>query len=215
MDMNSLLLFVLVLIGIGLYFWFRNKSKRKLETTSNASGQDLSQEFHLENVRPGGLIRLMNVGPMMEEFDVNIVSRGVYRTGQNDVWYELEGEAAKGKVWITLEYDDGLDVTLATRKLKLRDLPIVRNDLDTMDENGNGEFDFEDKTFYYEVSGEASYFPDGRVSPDNEEFFYYWEFETDDSSEFISIEEWENGRFDVTVAHPIKESQVKIFSLGQ
>lgn len=215
MDMNSLLIFLLVVIAIGLYFWTRNKSKRKVGTSSSGSSPELSQELHLENVRPGGLIHLMNVGPLMEEYDVSIVSRSVYRAGQNDEWYELEGEAAKGKVWITLEYDDGLDVTLATRKLKLRDLPVVRNDLDTMDENGNGEFDFEGKTFYYEVSGEASYFPEGRVSPDNEEFFYYWEFETSDSSEFITIEEWENGRFEVTLASPIKESQVKIFSLGQ
>ncbi|MGD1888996.1 MAG: DUF4178 domain-containing protein [Cyclobacteriaceae bacterium] len=211
MDMNAVIIFSLVLIGIAVYFWQKNKKDKKLE-----NGQDNApKELHLENVRPGGLIQLMNVGPMMEEYDVSIVSRGVYRAGQNDEWYELEGDAAKGKVWITLEYDDGLDVTLATRKLKLRDLAVVRNDLDTMDENGNGEFDFEGKTFYYEVSGEASYFPDGRISPDNEEFFFYWEFETGDSSEFITIEEWENGRFDVTVAHPIKESQVKVFSLGQ
>ncbi|MEM9673356.1 MAG: DUF4178 domain-containing protein [Bacteroidota bacterium] len=211
MDMNAVIIFSLVLIGIAVYFWQKNKKDKKLE-----NGQDNApKELHLENVRPGGLIQLMNVGPMMEEYDVSIVSRGVYRAGQNDEWYELEGDAAKGKVWITLEYDDGLDVTLATRKLKLRDLPVVRNDLDTMDENGNGEFDFEGKTFYYEVSGEASYFPDGRISPDNEEFFFYWEFETCDSSEFITIEEWENGRFDVTVAHPIQESQVKVFSLGQ
>ncbi len=209
--MNAVIIFSLVLIGIAVYFWQKNKKDKKLE-----NGQDNApKELHLENVRPGGLIQLMNVGPMMEEYDVSIVSRGVYRAGQNDEWYELEGDAAKGKVWITLEYDDGLDVTLATRKLKLRDLAVVRNDLDTMDENGNGEFDFEGKTFYYEVSGEASYFPDGRISPDNEEFFFYWEFETGDSSEFITIEEWENGRFDVTVAHPIKESQVKVFSLGQ
>ena len=151
----------------------------------------------------------------MEEYDVNILSRGVYRAGQNDEWYELEGETAKGNVWITLEYDDGLDVTLATRKLKLRDLSISRSDLDTMDEEGEGEFTFEGKTFYYEVSAEASYFRDGHISPDNEEFFYYWEFETDEGDEYITIEEWENGRFEVTLSSPIKESQVKIYSLGQ
>ncbi|MEM6845350.1 MAG: DUF4178 domain-containing protein [Bacteroidota bacterium] len=211
MDMNAVIIFSLVLIGIAVYFWQRNKKDKKLE-----NGQDTSsQELHLENVRPGGLIHLMNVGPMMEEFDVNILARSVYRSGQNDEWYELEGEAAKGKVWITLEYDDGLDVTLATRKLKLRDIPVNRGDLDTMDEEGEGKFEFEGKTYYYEVSSEASYFADGRISPDNESFFYYWEFETGDSDEFITIEEWENGRFEVTLAHPIKESQVKVFSLGQ
>lgn len=215
--MNAVIIFFLVLIGIVVYFWQRNKKDNPGTRSGQLeNGQDhSSQEFHLENVRPGGLIHLMNVGPLMEEFDVSILSRGVYRAGQNDEWYELEGEAAKGKVWITLEDDDGLDVTLATRKLKLRDLPIVRNDLDEMNENGDGEFEFEGKTYYYEVSAEASYFPDGNISPDNESFFYYWEFETSDSDEFITIEEWENGRFEVTLSHPIKESQVKIFSLGK
>lgn len=213
MDMNSLLIFLLVVIGIGLYFWSRNKNKKKLESSPNSIQGD-SQELHLENVRPGGLIHLMNVGPMMEEYDVNILARSVYRAGQNEEWYELEGEAAKGKVWITLEYDDGLDVTIATRKLKLRDLPIARGDLDTMDEAGEGEFTLEGKTFYYEVSGEASYFRDGQLAEDNEAFFYYWEFETDGGDEYITIEEWENGRFAVTLSHPVNESQVKVYSLG-
>lgn len=211
MDMNAVLIFSLVLIGIAVYFWQKNKSKKKIDSTSDAP----SQEFHLENVRGGGLIHLMNVGPMMEEYDVNILSRSAYRAGQNDEWYELEGETANGKIWITLEEDDGLDVTLATRKLKLRDISINRSDLDTMDEAGEGEFDFEGKTFYYEVSSDASYFRDSHISPDNEEFFYYWEFETEKGDEFITVEEWENGRFEVTLSRPIKESQVKIFSLGK
>nr|WKN39294.1 DUF4178 domain-containing protein [Tunicatimonas sp. TK19036] len=209
--MTAVLIFSLVLIGIAVYFWQKNKNNKKIDPAQDAS----SKELHLENVRAGGLIHLMNVGPMMEEYDVNILSRSVYRAGQNDEWYELEGETANGKVWITLEYDDGLDVTLATRKLKLRDISINRSDLDTMDEEGEGEFTFEGKTFYYEVSSEASYFRDSQVSPDNEEFFYYWEFETDEGDEFITIEEWESGRFEVTLSSPIKESQVKIYSLGQ
>ncbi|MEQ9441185.1 MAG: DUF4178 domain-containing protein [Cyclobacteriaceae bacterium] len=209
--MTALLIFSLVLIGIALYFWQKNKNKKKIDPAPDTS----SQELHLENVRPGGLIHLMNVGPMMEEYDVNVLSRSVYRAGQNDEWYELEGEAAKGKVWITLEDDDGLDVTLATRKLKLRDISINRSDLDTMDEEGEGEFNFEGKTFYYEVSGEASFFRDGHISPDNEEFFYYWEFETDEGDEYITVEEWENGRFEVNLSSSIKESQIKIYSLGK
>lgn len=196
-----------------MYFWQRKKAKKSLKESEPEQG-DQSTELRLENVRAGGLIHLMNVGPNLEEYDVQILSRGVYREGENHEWYELEGDNGRGKVWLSLQHDDELDVTIATRKLKLRDLPIERDDLDRMDDAAAGQFDFEGKTFYYDHSTEGSYFPDGNVTADNEEFFYYWEFETEDESQFLTIEEWETGRFEVSMSYPVKEAQVKVYSLG-
>ena len=211
MGQYALLIFIIVIAGMATYFWQRNKDKKKLEEPAS---DPESQELALENVRAGGLIHLMNVGPNLEEYDVQILSRSVYREGENHEWYELEGDNGKTKVWLTLEGGDALDVTIATRKLKLRELPINRADLDNMDEAGEGRFELEGKTYYYDHSTEGSYFPDGRVAADNEEFFYYWEFETDGGDEFLTVEEWESGQFEVTISYPVKESQVKIYSLG-
>lgn len=213
MSMTSLILFLLVIIGIGIYVWQMYRTRKKIEQPTRHN--PLTDQLSLENVGTGGMIRLMNVGKNMEEYDVNILSKSVYREGENHEWYELEGDNGRNKVWINLDVDDELDVSIATRKLKLRDLPINRSDLDEMDEQGEGQFEFEGKTFYYEHSSEASYFRNGLTSQDNEEFFYYWEFETADEDEFITIEEWENGKFEVTVSYPVKESQVKVYSLGQ
>ncbi len=211
MGQYSALIFCLVIIGIAMYFWQRKKTKKPLEENKNS---ELGSEFRLENVQAGGLIHLMNVGPNLEEYDVQILSRSVYREGENYEWYELEGDNGRGKVWLSLQHDDGLDVTIATRKLKMRDIPIVRDDLDRMDDAAAGQFDFEGRTYYYDHSTEGSYFQGGDVSADSEEFFYYWEFETEDESQFLTVEEWENGRFEVTMSYPVKESQVKVFSLG-
>lgn len=211
MGQYSVIIFGLVIIGIAMYFWQRNKAKKALE---QPEPDPEAQELRLENVRAGGLIHLTNVGPELEEYDVQILARHTYREGENHEWYELEGDNGKSKVWLSLENDDTLDVTIATRKLKLRELPINRADLDNMDERGEGQFELEGKTYYYDHSTEGSYFPDGKVATDNEEFFYYWEFETDDEHEFLTVEEWESGQFEVTISYPVKESQVKVYSLG-
>lgn len=210
--MTSLIIFLLVTVGVGIYIWQMYRKRKKIDQPTQHN--PLSDQLSLEHVGPGGMIRLMHVGKNMDEYDVNILSKSIYREGENDEWYELEGDNGRSKVWISLERDDELEVTIATRKLKLRDLPINRHDLDDMDEKKEGQFVFEGKIYYYENSNEASYFRNGDVSQENEEFFYYWEFETADEDEFITIEEWENGKFEVTVSYPIKESQIKVYSLG-
>lgn len=212
MSMTSLIIFLLIFIGIGIYIWQMYSTRKKAEQPTRHN--PLSDQLTLENVGPGGMIHLMNVGKNMDEYDVNILSKSVYRAGESYEWYELEGDNGRSKLWINLERDDELDVTIATRKLKLRDLPINRNDLDDMDEKKAGQFVFEGKTYYFDSSNEASYFRNGVTTPENEEFFYYWEFETADEDEFITIEEWENGKFEVTVSCPIKVSQIKVYSLG-
>lgn len=193
-----------------MFFWQRNKQKNEQEAKRSSF-----KELTLENVGSGGVIHLMNVGPNMEEYDVTILSKGVYREGESSEWYELEGDNGKQKVWISIEEDDGLDVTLALRTLKLRDLPINRSDLDRMDETADGEFEFEGQTFYYEYSNEASFFSNGDASRENESFFYYWEFENKKGDQFITIEEWENGKYEITLSVPLKSSQVKVYSLGE
>lgn len=207
--MWSLIFFIIVIIGIGVFFWQKNKQKKEAEAKDDAP-----KELTLENVGPGGVIHLMNVGPNMEEYDVTILSKSIYREGESNEWYELEGDNGKQKVWISIEEDDGLDVTLALRTLKLRELPINRSDLDVMDESAEGEFEFEGQTFYFEYSNEASFFSNGDTSRDNESFFYYWEFENENEDQFITIEEWENGKFEITLAVPLKSSQIKVYSLG-
>ncbi|MFP4089258.1 MAG: DUF4178 domain-containing protein [Cyclobacteriaceae bacterium] len=207
--MWSIIFFIIVITIIAVFFWNRNKKKKEEQAWANEP-----KELALENVGPGGVIHLMNVGPDMEEYDVTILSKSIYREGENTEWYELEGDNGRQQVWISIEEDDGLDVTLALRKLKLRELGINREDLDRMDKSAEGEFTFEGETYYFDYSNEASFFSEGNTSADNEDFFYYWEFENEDEDKYITIEEWENGKFEATLSIPLKTSQVKVYSLG-
>jgi len=207
--MWALIFFIIVIIGIAVFFWNSNKKKKEQEANAHAP-----KELTLENVQAGGVIHLRNVGPDMEEYDVTILSKAVYREGENNEWYELEGDNGRQKVWIGIEEDDGLDVTLTLRRLKLREIPINREDLDRMDETAEGEFEFEGEKFYFEYSNEASYFADGNVSSGNEDFFYYWEFENESEDKYITVEEWENGKFEVTLAISLRSSNVQVYSLG-
>ncbi len=75
MGQFSVIIFCLVIIGIAMYFWQRNKAKKTL--TEDKKGA-LGTELRLENVQAGGLIHLMNVGPDLEEYDVQILSRSAY-----------------------------------------------------------------------------------------------------------------------------------------
>jgi hypothetical protein len=207
--MWTTIFFIIIIIGIAMFFWQKNKQKNEQEAKRSTF-----KELTLENVGQGGVIHLMNVGPEMEEYDVTILSKGIYREGESHEWHELEGDNGRQKVWISIEEDDGLDVTLALRTLKLRDLSINRSDLDRMNETAEGEFEFEGQTFYYEYSNEASFFSNGDTSRENESFFYYWEFENEKGDQFITIEEWENGKYEITLSIPLKSSQVKVYSLG-
>lgn len=209
--MEAIIFIVIIALAVMTYFfWNSSRKKKKEETSVPAQG---TEELHLENVRQGGVIRLINVGENMDEYDIKITARHVYRSDDGE-WYELEGDSGTDKVWISLEEDDGLDVSLTLRKIKFRDLDITRNDLDDMDEKGKGKFAFEGKTYHYESSQEASFFKNGNISDTNEEFFYYWEFESDDEESYITIEEWRDKSIEVTLTHPLKESQVQVYSLG-
>lgn len=208
-----LILIIIAIAGMAYFFWNSNRNKKKKEEETAQHAAPGTEELHLENVRQGGVIRLINVGENMDEYDVNITARHVYRSDDAE-WYELEGDSGTDQVWISLEEDDGLDVSLTLRKLKLRDLGIARNDLDEMDEKGEGQFEFEGKTYYYEGSEEVSFFRNGNVSEANEGLFYAWEFESEDEESYISIEEWRDKSIEVSLAQPLKESQVQVYSLG-
>lgn len=199
---------LLILIIVIVYFWQKNK-KKKAEKEESVDPLD-SQQMSIEKVQAGGLIKLTTVGENMDDYDVTISSRHVYREGGYE-WFELEGDNGSNTVWLSVEKDDELEVTLAVKKSKLRVLGVSTKDLEEMENNNEGEIEYEDETFYYESSGEADFFKDGDMN--NPEAFYYWEFENENGSRFISVEEWEDGDVDVTISLPVKQSQISVFSL--
>ena len=48
---------------------------------------------------------------------------------------------------------------------------------------------------------------------ENAESFYYWDFENDEGSKYISVEKWSGGEYEVSFSIPIKKSQIEVYSL--
>ena len=168
-------------------------------------------ELRLENVTSGGVLHLTNVGPEMEDFDVKILARHIYREGES-TWYELEGDKGDRKVWIEFEEDDELEISIKIQDLKLREIGISKSDLDRMDDDEEGEFDFSGEKFYYEDSGQAVFYKNG--IEENAEKFYYWDFENDDGDKYISAESW-GGQMEASLSYPIRSNQITVYSLSK
>ncbi len=202
---------LILLVGGGFYLFYMWKTSQKLK---EKEGEDLTpyskDELRIENVGSGGVIHLTNIGPDMEDFDVNIIAKHVYREG-GETWYELEGDRGTEKVWIELEEDDELEISITLKKLKLSDINISKSDLQRIDDKESGQIIYEGQKYSYDDSGSAVFLRYGEEK--NKEKFYYWDFEAEDGKHFIGVERWENNSYDVSYSEAIKRSQIEIFSV--
>jgi len=205
---------ILILLGVcGAAFFMMNQKKAqssKSRETSAPSPAYSKDELRIENVAAGGMIHVSGIGPEMDEFDVTILAKHLYREG-GSYWYELEGESGQGKVWIDLEEDDDLALAITLKKMKLRDVGLSKSQLKQVDENEKGELRYEGETFYYEDSDDATFYKNGDES--RGEPFYYWDFENDAGDKFIGVERWDDGSYEVSYSEPIQSHQVTVYSL--
>lgn len=209
--MESITLFLLVLAGmLGFHFW--REFKANAAHAKDPNRVDDSEELLLKNVRAGGVVQLSRIGADMEDFDAKVIGRHAYRQG-GFVWYELECDRGSSKkVWVEIEEDDEVEVTITLRKLALRDMPFGMAELKRMDDEERGSFSFEGRTYHYDDSDQAVFH---RYSEEqNAEGLYYWDFETEDGKSYISVERWDDGSVDVSYAEPIDPSQIKVYSLN-
>ena len=196
-------LILLLIIAAAIYYFFIYKKKQ--------AKPKLAPKLSIENMQPGGVLHVMNIGPELAEYDVTIQARHRYEE-EGVEWFELEGDNGSQKVWITIEEDDEQELSIVLKKIKLRDIGLTNAQLDKMDDQEEGEFNYNNQTFFYEDSGDASFF---RNSGDKEEPFSYWEFENKDQTQAVSVEKWNDGTVDVCLSDYIKPSQVQVFSLGE
>ncbi len=190
--------------------------KKKNATSSAAKRADQNpvplsyskDELRIENVETGGMIQITGIGPDLEELDVKILAKHLYKQGGSK-WYELEGESVSGKVWIDLEEDDELELTISLKKMRLNAIGLTKKDLERIDEAEEGQFDYEGETYLYEDSDEAVFYKHADLS--DGETFDYWDFENKAGNKFIGIELWDDGGYDVSYSEPIASHQITVF----
>lgn len=195
---------ILLLVGLAAFGYWRWRTQR-------SGGARPPPALTIQNVRPGGLIKLTRVGPNMDDFDVTILGRHIYREDGYE-WYELEGESAAGKVWLEIEEDDALELAISLRRLKLSDINQTRQSLEQIEARDAGEFVFEGQRFAYEDCGHADFLRDG--DPDRREHLRYWDFEGEDGKHFIGVEAWGETEYQVHYSEALSTGQVEVFSLG-
>jgi len=210
--MTTIAVILLLVSGaVGFFFWKTSKAKQ-LKAPGRPKALYPPDELRIENVQAGGVLRLSAIGPDLDEFDVTVLARHIYRQG-NYQWYEFECDRGGEKVWLDMDDDDELELTVCLRKLHLRDLPISKSDLDKMDDDEDGKFSFEEDTYYYEDSDPATYLKNGDQARSEE--LYFWDFETKSGDKFIGVEKWGDGSYDVSLSGPVKSSQIEVYSLGE
>ncbi len=204
--------FLVICGGLAYFMWKKSqKDKQKQLESAEPVKPYKKDELRIENAGPGAVIHLTGIGPDMDEFDVKVISRHTYRQGES-CWYEFECDKGDDKVWIDMEEDDELELSVCLRKLKLRDIGISKEDLVKMDDDEDGSFDFEGNKYWLEDSDKAVFY---RHSDDkNAENYYYWDFEAESGNKFLGVEKWSDGSYDISYSETIKPSQVTVYSIG-
>lgn len=216
MSLGALLLFG---VGAGLvaYGVMREKQPGKaggfgggaIPYSSGGTTAD-STALRIENVGQGGVIKLMNIGPDLKDFDATVTRRHVYQVN-NYEWSELELDTGTEKLWLELAEDDELEIRCSHTKLKLREINVTPDDLERMAADEDGRITYNGITYFFEDAGEATYLKNG--DPNLAEQFRYWDFENREGTKLLSIENFGSKSCDVTLAEPVNASQITVYSL--
>ncbi len=203
-------LFLLILAAIGAAFYFYRQSRKNAGDA--AAKPSAKPPLDIRHVRPGGVISLRGAGPDLEDFDLVVDARHVY-VEDGFEWFELEGMKGMEKVWVEVEEDDELEVSLSVRKLDLSDLGITPEDLDRMVKQDDGAIEHGGQRYEYDDWGEAVFYRNGQRQ--NGENLRYWDFESEDQTQFLSIECWGGRHYEAYLSESLRPSQIEIFSLQE
>ena len=164
------------------------------------------------HLQPGDRLQLRGVGPDRHTEEIRVTRRNAYRQ-EGFVWWELEGESDRGKVYIEMEDDDGLQVSVMVEELALDDTDQTGPGLDEIARNGRGTLVCRERSYRFRESGRATYLP-GEQRGQAEEFIY-WDFEPEGDDYDLAIERWGGSRHDVFLVQELEPDQVTIHSAGE
>lgn len=165
----------------------------------------------IQNVKEGGVIRLANVEGYDTDLDLKVIGRNLYMEGDYS-WYELECVRNDGeKVWVDVDDDDDLVVSVVLKKLTIGDLRITTS-LKEIDENESGSVYYLNRQYSYVDSGDAKFYK--HCDDKKVEKLYYWDFKN--GNYLVSVEEWKNeeGKSDYACYYSqvIKPSAITVYS---
>lgn len=205
--MSTILLLLLIVVTVGVIAYFIIQSQSHGTGIDDESPPDLD----IRNVREGAAISLSGVGPDADDFDVIVVTRHLYDE-DGFTWHELECEKGTEKVWIDIEEDDELEVSITLKTLKLADTGLTPKQLEEIIRKDEGEVHFDGETFEYDDWGDAVFYRRGDRSKG--EKLRYWDFENESETKSLSIERWGANEYQVHLSEPLESHQITLYGLG-
>ncbi len=211
MGMLFSLLLIAAAVGVGVMIWRANQQSSGAGKSPSGPAKAISSEPVIENVRPGGLFSIRSFGEDMEDLDVSVLNRHLYKEGRYE-WIELEGETAKGNIWVTVEIDDEKEISVTLRKTELDEIGVSKADLKRMDDDEAGSFQYNGVEYRYDESDEAVFYRNSDLN--DAESFYYWEFKPKGGGVFITVERWEDGSYQCHFSQPVRDRQITVYSVS-
>lgn len=181
------------------------------KSTLKRYGEDM---LIIQNVKEGGVIKLANVDGYNEDLELKVVGRNLYMEGDYS-WYELECVRGDGeKVWVDVEDDDDLLVSVVLKKLNKVDV-MESMPLSTIWEEESGNVLYKQIKYYYKDCGDAVFYK--HCDDKHKEKLRYFDFKN--GNYLVSIEEWKNddGKQDTLYYYSqiIRPSSITVYSTGR
>lgn len=166
----------------------------------------------ITHVGVGGVLGLKRVGPELRDEDIQVTARHSYRQG-NFVWWELEADSPSGTVFLDIEEDDGLEMSITLEKLALDETDQTPEALSEMARSGRGQLHCRGENYRLTETGRATFLPSGDET--RAENFTFWDLEAEDGDYDLSVECWEDGTYNVYLSQELNPEQVTIYSVGE
>lgn len=163
-------------------------AKRNMDIKNSTKKRFADDMLVIQNVKEGGVIKLSNIDGYDKDLELKVVARNLYMEGDYS-WYELECMDNLGeKIWVEVEDDDELVVSVVLKKLNRVDVKPNRP-YEDIDEEEAGSVKYDGKVFKYVDSGSAVYYK--HCDDAKKEKLYYWDF-VYNGKYMVSVEKWDN-----------------------
>ncbi len=201
----------LVLAAVAAFFaytvWKRNNERRDPPLPGNRAKHPDDRPV-IQNVIPGGVIRIERLGPDMRDVDVQVVARHLYEE-DGFTWFELDGETADGKLYLTVVDDDELEMSVSGGKLTLLEVGLKPEQF-----QGSGkppaQIAYDGLSFRLVEQGDVTFYRNSdRLAP---EPFRYWDYADKQKKRMLTVERWGASSFEVHDSAVVNPRQVIVYA---
>ncbi len=196
---------VVVLVALAI-LWSSRKTFRAEDRLAPPSAHGSPD---VRRLQPGGVFTIHGLGPSAAEVDARVVARHAYDQ-KGWQWFEVEAETAQGTLWLEVDDDDELELSVMLHKVTPDQVGLDRAGLEAL-ENGEGEaILFRDQAYRVAEVGDAVFYRNGDMS--NPQKFHFMDFEDGENVYGITFEVWQDGSLDGSFNQRLKPSQVTVFA---